>query len=620
MILYFANRKMEIVGSVSTKLPEGFRLLDDNKIEDVETGTTSFECVIGYNKETRAKVEAMTQAGNYLLRSCNNENEFYTVIDFENDRKHQEIRIYAEDAGLDLLNEVVGAYKATEAHTAEWYVNKYISDSGFEIGINEIPSSSTRELSWEGESTCTARIASIATQFGGFEVSYSFEIKGLQVKKKYINLYQKRGKETGCQLRLNRDIENIITTQSIADLATAFVCTGGTPENSETPITLKGYSYDDGDFYVGSDGVLRSRNAVKKWSRYVWNNEPNQQANAAGHIWKPYSYDTLSQQTLCSHAITELKKVCDVAVNYEVEISKLPDNIKIGDRINVIDAAGELYLSTRILQLEYSETQNKHKATLGEYLIRNDGINSKVEELAAQFAKSREQTNKALAESNIAQVIATEAKKVASDAQEEIQSTQKSIDIVKTTANESQLKVSVAETMIQGLSNCVATLITDGNGTSLMTPTDTGWTFSTAEIQNAVNNTSEALNNVMNELGSTEATINVLQQAISDIGEKTDYVNITNYTYTDEHGTEKTEPCIELGESDSVYKLLITNTQILFKAGTNTPTRIETDGLVTENITVEEELRVTNPAIDNSYIWSMDSNGFIGLQWKGADE
>ena len=386
MILYFANREMQILGQASTTLPNGFVILDDLKSEDVDTGVATFECKIGFDKENRLKLEEMTNAGNYLLRSDEDESEFYTIIDSEIDTKNQEVYIYAEDAGLDLLNEVVGAFEATESHTAEWYINKYTNDSGFEIGINEIPSTSTRKLSWDGEATATERLASIATQFGGYEISFSFAIKGMEVSNKYINIYKERGKELEELLMLNRDIDRIITKKSVANLATAFLCTGGIPKGKDKPITLEGYEYDDGDFYV-SGKYVKSREAVNKWSRYVWNKEPNQQTGYAGHIVRRYTYDTTSQKTLCSHAITELKKICDMEVNYEVDIKKLPDTVRIGDRVNIVDDAGELYLSARILQLDTSIVNGSYKATLGEYLIKDSGISQKVEDLAAQFAK-----------------------------------------------------------------------------------------------------------------------------------------------------------------------------------------------------------------------------------------
>ena len=148
MILYFANRKMQIMGQASTNLPEGFVIMDDLKTEDVDSGIASFECTISYATEKRSEIEEMMQAGNYILRSHNGENEFYTIVDYEGDAKEQTVHVYAEDAGLDLLNEIAGEFENETAHNAEWYINKYIVDSGFEIGINEIPPDSVRTLSW----------------------------------------------------------------------------------------------------------------------------------------------------------------------------------------------------------------------------------------------------------------------------------------------------------------------------------------------------------------------------------------------------------------------------------------------------------------------------------------
>lgn len=383
MIIYFADRHMKVLGQASTGLPSGFSIRKDEKIEETDTGVASFSCYIAFEDKDRLAVEAMTDAGNYLLRKNDDENEFYTIIDSEVDPESHEVYIYAEDAGLDLLNEIADPYEATEAHPIAWYVEKWTEDSGFEIGINEIPNL-TRKLKWDGESTITERLASVATQFDNAEISYSFDIDGLIITNKYINIHKKRGKDIGDELRINNHLNNIIVKKSVANLATALRVTGGTPDGQEDPITLKGYSYDDGDFYVDSNGILKSRKAVERWSRYCWEKKiPGYE----GHIEKTYSYDTTNKQTLCAHAVTELKSICEMEVNYEANIAILPDTVKIGDRVNIVDDNGELYVSARLLQLKTSIVEGTRKATFGEYLIKDSGISDKVEALAAQFAE-----------------------------------------------------------------------------------------------------------------------------------------------------------------------------------------------------------------------------------------
>lgn len=1182
MIIYFADRGMRILGNASTHLPDGLKIADDNKIEEVESGVASFECYLPYTKATRAKLEKCAEAGNYILRNHNGETDFYTILETEIDTKNQEIYVYAEDAGLDLLNDIVGAYEADQEYPISHYINKFAYDAGFKIKTNEV-SGLTRKLKFDTEETATARLASVAAQFG-CEISYSFKIKGLKIVNKYINLYESRGSDNGIQLRLNRDIDKIITTKSIANLATALRCEGGTPDEADEPITLNGYTYDDGDFFV-SDGCLYSRKAVQTWGRYVWEDEPNQILGDCGHIVKQFSSDTTSQETLCKEAIAELKKLREIELNFEVDISKLPDNVKVGDRVYIIDEAGELYLSTRILKLENSVTKQKQAATLGEYLIKSDGIAKKVKDLAAQFAKqtvsvqrakeiakvakteaetaktkaetaaqatqeaqtaannaqtaansalnaatkaeaealaakaaadkaensvtsmentvknaqaavtqaqeaattaaqnaetaaqaaqkaqadaatakqtaetaktaaenavdkadqaqssaqlakteaeeatetaiaakidaeqaekdiaelgdkletvsrtmkteyarktdltdttadlqtqitqnaanielsahkllfidetannaatkleaaqaaatlAQEQADEATAEAEQAQAAANTALQAANDAQAEADTAKaayetaknvadeaeaaliaakKDLETVKARADATEEEIAIAETalanaqqtadaaktqadkaavtaenalnvtvdavanaekaqiiadaavnkaalaqananeakgdaaaaqaiaetatataleaqeiadtaraaaneaqetanaayisateaqetanaanetlqeanstleaaesrleevlanveatteeveaaqaavtaaqnaadaarisaeaaqatadtakveadtaqaaadeakahadtaqaeadeaqkaadeaqgfvyalakrsieadtkikqnadeielratkkevidtlggfytkeeanaeistkadeitlvvnkeiqtlkdedeatlekvesnssLIKQLSDSISMLVTDGNGASLMTQTDNGWTFSTTAIEAAVSGTSNSLKDLLESLGSTDAAVEILKQAVNDIETKTDYVNVSNYTYVNEQGVETTEPCIELGESENEYKLLITNTQILFKVGSNAPTKIRSDGLITENITVENEFRQTNDDINGFFIWAVRPNGNYGLQWKGDE-
>lgn len=379
MILYFADRHMNVLGQASTELPKGLYISDDLKTEEVEAGVATLEFTLNYTASTRNDAKQYGSVGNYILRKNGDEQEIYTIITSEENIFKQEVEIYAEDAGMDLLNETVGEYKADKAYPASYYVEKFSDDSGFEIGINEV-SNYNRKLSWEGETTASERILSVATQFDA-EVSYTFEIDRLKIKHKYINLHKKRGVDQGRELRINREVKNIIVKSSVEDLATALSVTGGYPEDSETPINLKGYKYDDGDIYL-SGSTIYSRSAVAKWSRYL-----SEKGNGTGHIVQTYTYDTLSQSELCNRAVSKLKKIYDAAVSYEVELAYLPDGIKIGDTVNIVDDTGELYLSARIMKLESSICNDEYTATLGEYQLKSSGISEKMESLASQFEK-----------------------------------------------------------------------------------------------------------------------------------------------------------------------------------------------------------------------------------------
>lgn len=194
---------------------------------------------------------------------------------------------------------------------------------------------------------------------------------------------------------------------------------------------------------------------------------------------------------------------------------------------------------------------------------------------------------------------------VVNEAQTSANNAQNAADEAQTTASDTEARLTIAESTILKLSDSISMLVTDGNGSSLMTQTENGWTFSISELQDSVDNASKNLDTLTQEIGDVNATVDVLQQAVNDLGETAEYVKIKVY---------EDEPCIELGESDSDFKILITNTRIMFMEGSNTPTYISNKGLVTENIEIENELR------QGGWVWKVRSNGNVGLIWKGVSE
>lgn len=183
--------------------------------------------------------------------------------------------------------------------------------------------------------------------------------------------------------------------------------------------------------------------------------------------------------------------------------------------------------------------------------------------------------------------------------------TAKEVDTAQTTANDAEEKAYNAQTLIAQLAENISMLVTDGNGTSLMTQTEEGWTFSTANIQGLVNNISDGLSSLTEEVGDVEGTVTVLEQAVADLGEIAEYVKI---------GTYEGEPCIELGEGDSDFKLRITNTRMVFTEGSDVLAYFNNQSLHIKKAVVEEEFQ------QGGFVWKIRSNGNLALVWKGDTE
>lgn len=177
------------------------------------------------------------------------------------------------------------------------------------------------------------------------------------------------------------------------------------------------------------------------------------------------------------------------------------------------------------------------------------------------------------------------------------------VDTVASSVEANQARITDAEALIELLTESISMLVTDGSGASLMTQTENGWTFSTADLQDAVNRTSESLNTLTNDVGDVHSAVDILQEAVRDLGTLSDYIKI---------GTYESEPCIELGESDSDFKLLITNTRIMFKEGTGVPAYFTNQSMHIKKAVVEEELQ------QGGFVWKARANGNLGLVWKGV--
>ena len=387
MMIYFCDRDLTILGNASTQLPDGFRITDDLTTEEIDTGVNTFSCVLPYMKNEQRILEPMVAEGNYILKQSSPTDSYslydsvYQIIDVECDTETQEYSIYAEDAGLDLLNTLCGAVTLTGTIGQ---MMDYFLPSDWTVNLMEVPNTAKTNV-WDGENTCTERLLSVANLWG-CELYYSFVIEGLQIKKRVVNVTQKRGNQVAIpQLRLNYDLKSIHWKRSIANLVTALDVKGSTVDN--TVVTLVGYNYSYTDPETGevykvdpTTGQMRNETAMAKWASAI---DPD-------GLWVgSFQFDTVDQAVLAGQARASLQRQSKVEANYEVDFDKLPQGTRIGDRVNIIDDNGGLYLEARLLKIETCIADDTQTATIGEYLLRDSGISERVQQIATDVANAR---------------------------------------------------------------------------------------------------------------------------------------------------------------------------------------------------------------------------------------
>lgn len=196
------------------------------------------------------------------------------------------------------------------------------------------------------------------------------------------------------------------------------------------------------------------------------------------------------------------------------------------------------------------------------------------------------------------------------DVATEIENAQQDASDAQITSDANDARLTISESTIEQLSDAISMLITDENGSSMMTQTSTGWTFNIGNIQNSLDTTANGLNDLSGDIDDIDGSISALNNLVSDLSEKTAYINLT----TDDSGN----PCIELGSTSNGFKVRITNTAIDFMNGETKIAYVQNDALQIEKGMFNDELLIGNnndTTLPVAYSWKMRSNGNLGLRY-----
>lgn len=364
MIAYFADKMLRIIGIAGTD--EGMAITQDVYQDETKTGAPVMECYLEYPKGMRRKAERCAEPGGYFLRKRDGKSQVFAILESEGDPDNGRVWMHLEGGGIDLICEEAKATAAQSPHNIAWYIDHFAADSGFTVRLNEFPNN-TRTLSWDSDSTVMERLLSIAGSFGA-ELEFSFDVDGLFVTGMYIDIRKKRGKKVKKTFVAGREISPIRRKRTLVEFASALRVAGGTPEGSDVPINLAGYSYNDGDIYLDTAGVLRSRSGREAWHRCKGDE------GSGGWVYASFIYDTTNKKMLLGRAVAELRRRNHMAEEYSVDILDPDVVLDVGDTVSLSDPDAQIYVSARVQKIEESEGDGYVTVTFGEY------VNIEVEE------------------------------------------------------------------------------------------------------------------------------------------------------------------------------------------------------------------------------------------------
>lgn len=389
MEYYFADRKSNILGVGSTDGKGEWRIDNDIETQSVDNRpAVELSLDIHFTTDQEQAVNEMAKATNFIMYQDEEGNAHQMVIEsVDHDSLGHIHSIVASDAGNDLINETVGAFKADKPYTIADYITRFTNDSGWEIGINEFPDN-VRTLEWTSEESSLARIIAVAKDFDAV-LSFGFEFVGTNLVKRVINIRHETPGDSLISFEMNKDINNIVTHLDTYDMETSIKAYGAVPESTngstnQDPINLIGYKWTDptGQFVLDQYGFLHDTIAVQKYSRLLSNSNPNPTQSDWNRV---KTFDSKSQAELLQAALADLKKYNHPNETYDIDLVNSP-YVPLNQTVHIADENQQLFLSAKVLSIQRSRANHSVQLTLGEFAHETVSFDQRLSDLANKMA------------------------------------------------------------------------------------------------------------------------------------------------------------------------------------------------------------------------------------------
>lgn len=344
MQIYVLNRARETLATTSG-------IYDDKHTLTLDAGSSSYEFKIDKADEASQYMDS----GNYIvLQDDDGKTWLFTILDYEETQYTK--TVYAEDAGIELLNKACDVWKSNGPHSFEYYFNIVTSGTPWKLGVNQL-AGLERTLTYEGRDTGLGRLLSILKGFDNAECTFDVSVKMNAPSEFKINVYKSVGSDrSDVQMVYSHELDDITKKESRVEFVTALCGVGGTIQTEDGQgNTQDAGNIDFADLEYNHDGLVTTKG--DKFLRAV---DANKRFNPGQvtYIEAFYEYDTQSASELLNRTITRLKTYSEPQYTYTADVKIIDSTLKIGDTVTIIDHDYNpaLYLSARVAKLEKSYT------------------------------------------------------------------------------------------------------------------------------------------------------------------------------------------------------------------------------------------------------------------------
>lgn len=281
----------------------------------------------------------------------------YVIDDTEKKSDGRSMTVYASGEWVLLKKAGVIKPQRIESKTANEFIDMALAGTKWKRGRTEYAGFHTMTID-EFIDPLTF-LKDIASLFD-LEIVYRAEVVGSRIVGRYVDMVQKRGKDTGKEVTLGKDLNGIVRRENSQNICTALV-----------------------GFVRGENEKIITVESINNGLPYIMDNDAFQRWNENGqHKFGFYTPETedqnMSPERLMTLMKIELKKRVNSSVQYEVDaitIDKIfglmHEEITEGDVIRIKDTGftPKLYLVARAIAGDESFTNpSENKYVFGDYV------------------------------------------------------------------------------------------------------------------------------------------------------------------------------------------------------------------------------------------------------------
>lgn len=366
MQIYILNRARETLATTAS-------IYNDKHTLTLEAGSSSYEFTIDKSDEASHYLDS----GNYIvLQDDKGKAWLFTILDYE--ETHNTKTVYAEDAGIELINKAVDIWKGDGPHPFSYYFDLVTKGTPWKLGVNQL-AGLERTLTYEGRDTGLGRLLSILKGFDNAECTFDVTVKMNAPAEFKINVYKQVGNDrSDVQIVYNNELNDITKKESRAEFVTALAGVGG---QIQTEDGSEGGNVDFSELEYDKDGFV-----TKKGDKFLRAVDANRTFNPGqeSYIESFYEYDTQSPSELLNRTLSKLKTYSEPQYTYIADVKVIDSSLVLGDTVTILDHDYNpaLYLSARVAKLVKSYTdpaQNEIEFT--NYRLLNSALADKIARL-----------------------------------------------------------------------------------------------------------------------------------------------------------------------------------------------------------------------------------------------